>query len=252
MEPNKSYEDHFDQRGSAYDLAMRRFPHARKEEFAQVIGAARLQPGMRVADVPAGGGYLQAYLPAGCEWLGHEPCPSFTNHGTDAPTGLPLLPLSWDDASVDAAISLAGIHHIAYKRPFFAELFRVTKPGGTLVVSDVAAGSAVARFLDGYVGAHNSTGHDGLFLDEGTLEGLRSAGWSIEHSGVRDFEWVFANRADMASFCHALFDLRTSSEADTLAAIETQLGVTERPDGAVGMKWSLLTIRAAKRESGMQ
>lgn len=242
----KSYQEHFDRRGSSYDLAMRRDPDARQQEFAQAIAAAKLQTGMVVADVPAGGGYLKRYLPAGCTWVGHEPCASFTNHGAAESKGVDLLPLPWRDAGVDVAISLAGVHHIEDKQPLFAEFLRIVKPGGRLVVSDVATGSAVAHFLDGYVGAHNSTGHEGVYLGEGTLAELGAAGWSVESHRIQDFHWVFPDRGAMAAFCHELFDLRTSTVADTQAAIETQLGVTDLPNGTVGMAWSLLTISAGK------
>jgi SAM-dependent methyltransferase len=239
---NKSYQEHFNQRGSAYDQAMQANPDARRAEFMLVIEAAKLVYGMTVADVPAGGGYLKNYLPPGCDWLAHEPCASFTNHHVGgSEQSLPLLPLPWSDASVDVAISLAGVHHLQDKRAFFADLHRVVKPGGRLVIADVAAESAVAGFLDGYIGAHNSTGHEGEFLNEQTLDELQQAGWSGAHYDIRDFHWVFHNRYDMASFCHKLFDLRTSTLANTQAEIEAQLGVDDLADG-IGMRWSLMTI----------
>jgi SAM-dependent methyltransferase len=243
---NKTYQDLFDVRGSSYDGAMQRYPQAREQEFAQVVSAVPLQPGMVVADVPAGGGYLRAYLPAGCQWLGHEPCAGFTQHGAASGQGKPWLPLPWCDAAVDVVISLAGVHHVDDKRPLWAELWRVVKPGGHLVLSDVAAGTPVARFLDGYVGAHNSTGHEGRYLDEQTLRELADAGWLLQRHGMQRFHWVFAQRAAMAAFCHGLFDLRGTTEAHTQAAIEAQLGVTAWPDGRVGMHWSLMTVVAVR------
>ncbi|MDN7126956.1 class I SAM-dependent methyltransferase [Pseudidiomarina sp. 1APR75-33.1] len=267
----KSYQEHFEQRGSAYDKAMLRFPKARQQEFEQVIAAAQITAGMTVIDVPAGGAYLREFLPADVNYQAHEPCASFTNHGIAppptgaAPTGsgtpkqeraalaendalpqggLPLLPLPWRDGEVDAAVSLAGVHHLDDKVPLFKELKRVLKPGGRLALSDVAKNSKVAKFLDGYVGDNNSTGHEGLFLDRDTLTELEQAGFAIEQRHQNDFHWIFPDRYSMAAFCHELFDLQKSTIADTQRAIENELGVTEYPDGRVGMHWSLMTIAA--------
>lgn len=242
----RDYKDHFDQRGSSYESAMRKFPCARRQEFAQVIESVRLTPGMTVADVPSGGGYLQDHLPAGCTWLGHEPCASFGQHGAMAVQSSAFLPLPWRCATVDVAISVAGVHHIQDKRPFFSELHRVVRPGGKLVVSDVAKDSCVARFLDEYVGMHNSTGHEGVYLDSHTLSELQGTGWHVHSHRICDFHWLFADRAAMASFCHGLFGLSSSSTSATHAAIEAHLGVQDFPDGSIGMAWSLMTIVAER------
>lgn len=256
----QSYTDLFAQRGSAYDIAMRRHPRARDAEFQQAVRAGALEPGMLVGDVPAGGGYLARYLPQGCACLEHEPCASFADHEAalasldnvaDAGAiphhggqGGALLPLPWGPGLVDALISLAGVHHMQDKRPLFAEMRRVTRQGGRLVLSDVAEGSAPADFLDGFVGAHNSTGHEGAFLSQHTLEELAETGWSVLTARLERFHWAFPSRAAMADFCRWLFDIRTAGEVDILAAIERDLGLDDLPDGRIGMRWSLFTITA--------
>lgn len=244
----KSYTDLFSQRGSTYDQAMQRWPDARRQEFEQAVRAGQITNGMVVADVPAGGGYLQRYVPAGCAWLGHEPCATFSDHHASA-HGVPardLLPLPWSDQSIDVAISLAGVHHLADKRPLFSEMFRVTRPGGRFVLSDVAADSDVALFLDGFVGANNSTGHEGVFLDHDTLEDLKQTGWTILSAQLIPFHWVFAQRTDMAEFSRGLFDICKASTREVEKALEASLGVDGLADGMVGLRWSLMTIVAER------
>lgn len=235
------YADIFARRGSDYDQAMRLHPHARDEEFRAAVGRARLTAGMAVIDVPAGGGYLAQHLPAGCHWLGHEPCRSFINAGdTHATT---LLPLPWPDATADAAISLAGVHHLDDKRALFDELARVTKPGATFVLADVHADAAVARFLDDFVGAHNSTGHVGNYLGPRTAVELSACGWQVQSAERVPFHWRFDDRASMGRFCHLMFDLRSATPEDTARAAEATLGVDALPDG-VGLRWELYCVVA--------
>jgi SAM-dependent methyltransferase len=239
------YRDLFDLRGQSYDCAMRMFPAAREQEFMQVITRAGLSPGMCVADVPAGGGYLADFLPGDCEWQGHEPSGGFSSgtirHGQDIESQA-FLPLPWESESMDAAVSLAGVHHMADKSHFFREVRRVLRPGGRFVLSDVAACSPEAAFLDGYVDAHNSTGHRGLFLDGVTEAELEAAGWRCLTSEIVRFHWVFDTCEAMGTFCRYLFDLRRGTLADTIQAIESELGVERLEDGRIGMRWGLRTI----------
>jgi len=244
----KSYGELFGLRGSSYDRAMQRFPSARDQEFRQALGHIELRPGMVVGDVPCGGGYLRHYLPEGVIWIGHDPCSSFeaSRHPGSGAANTSFLPLPWPDASVDAAISLAGTHHMEDKIPFFAELFRIARPGARLVISDVYTGSAVETFLEGYVNSKSSTGHRGTYLGNATLKELMQAGWSVESSEHPAFQWMFPDFGAMADFCQELFDLRNCTREETLAAIADILGTTSDLTAGVGMNWSLMTISATR------
>lgn len=241
----EDYEQLFRQRGHSYDQAMRSFPGARRDEFAEAVRRAGLRPGMRVADVPAGGGYLAGYLPVGCECWGHEPCASFVHAGDPAVSG--LLPLPWADASVDAVLSIAGVHHLQDKRPLFAALARACRPAGDLLLADVWRDSVVARFLDEYVGRHNSTGHRGIYLDEATLLDLQTSGWQVGEAEIVPLRWHFAGEAQLAAFCTLLFDLRQQSSGQVLNAVERYLGIDAGVDG-LGMRWELAYIHARRSD----
>ncbi|MGE0667646.1 MAG: class I SAM-dependent methyltransferase [Sphingomonadales bacterium] len=242
-----NYEELFQLRGATYDGAMTRFPDARREEFLNTIARAGLGSGARVADVPAGGGYLARYLPSDCTWLGHEPCASFGHGATELDRD--LLPLPWSDASIDAALSIAGVHHLDDKTPLFAELARVVRPGGRLVLADVHEASAVAQFLDGWVDRHNSTGHVGSYLGDHTLGELRRSGWEVLSAERVPFHWRFSSVTDMGEFAHRLFDLRTSAPSETARTIAADLGVDALADG-IGMRWELYMVTATPRTAG--
>lgn len=239
MKSSASYEDLFQVRGAPYDIAMSLFPDARREEFLNTIQRADLKPDQSVGDVPAGGGYLARYLPKTVHWLGHEPCASFGSGGTDRE----LLPLPWTDGAVDAAISIAGVHHLADKRPLFAELARTVRAGGRFVLADVHEGSDVSGFLDGWVDRHNSTGHKGAYLGDHTLNELLETGWQILSAERVSFHWRFPDTAGMGEFCHRMFDLRTCRPEETAHAIEADLGIDQLED-EVGMRWELFMIVA--------
>jgi len=241
----QQYDELFELRGSSYDIAMRRYPEARRAEFAQVVEAAKLQPGMVVGDVPAGGGYLQCYLPAGCQYLGHEPCGAFASH-QHASTS--LLPLPWHDNALDVVISLAGIHHVEDKFALFRDMHRVTRPNGRLVISDVAEGSAVAHFLDDFVGRHNSTGHEGSYLNVETCRLLQQAGWRICSDEIVQIPWHFEHENELAAFCTLLFDIRRAGPADVIHAVRQLLGIHSVATSGIDLCWSLRTLTARKAD----
>ncbi len=242
-----NYEAIFRARGEAYAAAMHRWPEARRDEFLFPVRLAGVVAGETVLDVPAGGGYLQRYLPAGSHWRGHEPCASFFADRVELNAG--LLPLPFADGSADVAISVAGVHHLADKRPLLCELHRALRPGGRLVVADAHAGSAVARFLDEFVGRYNSTGHEGIYLDERTVADVASAGLVLERVEQLRYAWWFANRDDMAAFCRQLFDMREATLPMVLEAIESRLGIVTREGDAgpeFGMSWELRALLCRK------
>ncbi|GAB6069157.1 hypothetical protein JCM30760_02540 [Thiomicrorhabdus hydrogeniphila] len=235
------YEDIFEQRGNSYHQAMTLFPDARKQEFEQLVSRANLTPNCTVADIPSGGGYLKKYLPDSVIYQGHEPCTNFDNHSTACSSLQSLLPLPWKDESVDCTFSLAGVHHLSDKERLFKEVHRITKPGGTFILSDVAEGSKTADFLDNFVGTYNSTGHNGLYLKHITIKELESTGWSIISKENIDFHWEFDNEEQVADFCRLLFDLDNIDNTQIIDAIERTLGLIFS-DGRIKMNWSLTTI----------
>ena len=122
-----------------YDAPLRLFP---LEEPA-VRGLLGRLPRGRVLDAACGTGRHSQWLAAqGHEVVGVDASPDMLAkaraklpEASFMPGDLAALPLP--DASVDAAICALALVHLPDLRPAFAELARVVRPGGRIVVSDV-------------------------------------------------------------------------------------------------------------------
>lgn len=248
----KSYGDIFRQRADSYHEAMQRWPRAREREFELIVEEGRIAPGEVVCDVPAGGGYLRHALPDGCAAVHfvetapyfYEHCPEDDRHRRHL---CELESLALADRSVDCVLSLAALHHVEDRPAVYREFHRILRPGGRLVVADVAAGSAVAGFLNEFVDAANSMGHEGLFLVDEDRRGLESAGFAIESDRVIDYHWRFADAAEMGAYCRRLFGLDLADETAVAEGARRYLG-TVALDGGIGMNWALRFIGARRPE----
>lgn len=244
----QTYEQIFSQRADAYQKAMQLYPATRDREFQHVVEAADIKAGQIICDAPSGGGYLRAYLPDGIErYLAVETAADFTGH---CPMGKgdriiqsPLDKIAVESNSVDVCISLAGTHHLEDKSRFFREAARILKPGGRLLIADVAQGSAVDRFLNKFVDQNSSMGHKGVFLDAHTAGEISACGFEINSDNMIDFPWSFDNRADMGVYCKLLFGIDLIDEEKVIKGVEDMLGFIDGP-GKINMVWSLRYIVA--------
>lgn len=242
----ESYKQIFERRGQRYNDAMTRLPDSRQAEFGQLLERVTFKPGAWVADVPAGGGYLRRYLPDDCQWHGHEPCSTFSSHLDDRLEIEDLLPLPWEQARFDICFSLAGVHHLQDKRPFYREVNRILKPDGVFVLSDVKSDTPVASFLNGFVDRRGSTGHNGVFLNKATTAELEHAGFTVESRELVSCPWRFTTVENLRSFCGDLFDLEPLTEEEFLEEVGAILRLDFLPDNSILLQWELLTYVCRK------
>ena len=241
-----TYGETFTARGGAYERAMATCPDARDQEFRTLVGHVQPQPGEVIVDTPSGGGYLRRHLPDFVQYLGIDEAPDFqracatrvqTHDRVLAASGSDL-PLP--DAACDAACSLAGMHHVPQRAAHYAEVFRILRPGGRLVLADVEVGSAPALFLNGFVDAHLSQGHCGHFFTEQETDVLDDAGFTAVRTWLETYVWVFSDEAEATAFCLALFGLDHPEAAQRLPEVlRGDLGLHAAADGSWHLPWGL-------------
>jgi SAM-dependent methyltransferase len=253
----KEYASIFDERGQEYHEAMQDLPDVRNQEFASILEFVRPVRGETLCDVPSGGGYLLRCLRgAGIQVVAvetskvfHEFCVSRARSEPEAPCRPVLCPveeLAIESDSVDAAMSLAGMHHIEEKRPVYRELHRILKPSGRLLIGNVRERSAVGRFLNEFVHENSRMGHVGLFLNDQTPLELETAGFQVVGSESKHFERRFPSAEGMALYCQRLFGIDRVSQREVLAGIENFLGF-EADDSGCRLPWELRFVEAKSR-----
>ena len=234
------YHDIFELRGRLYHHAMRKFPDARANEFLNVIREARIVSGMRVVDVPSGGGYLSPHL-GNVELIGLEASQTFAGLAGERGHNVLLyennrFPLQ--DACADRILSIAGLHHVKGKREVFSEMRRVLKPDGRIVVADVAEDSFVRGFLDDFVGHYCETGHSGWYFGDTTRSELHDAGLKIIDDKRLEYLWCATDMDQLAEFCRLLFGMVRADMSTVADGIRNHLGVRKQGD-QVGLNWQL-------------
>jgi len=231
---NLSYPEIFAQRGNRYHDAMLRFPAARNAEFERLFDAAPVAAGARVLDLPAGGGYLAGFLPADAELVSLELSEGFGG-GVDVHDPQ----RTWPHAPFDHAVCLAALHHIADQPSFIRGLLGTLHPGGLLHLADVPADSGLVRFLDGFVGRYNSTGHEGMYLPND--QAFFAALGEVRRFGEFSCPWRFSDEERMLDFCASLFGLVDCPPRELRAALADLVGF--QPDaGGVRLDWRLLYV----------
>jgi SAM-dependent methyltransferase len=239
----ETYSEIFAERGAAYHRAMAECPNARDSEFRAVLEPlADIADGL-LCDMPSGGGYLAAHLPAGMRYVGVDPSDDFI---AACPAGVErikadIASVPLPHASVNYVVSLAALHHEPDLPAVFREMRRLLKRGGRAVVADAAVGTPPALFLNGFVDANNPMGHEGHFLDERTAGLLEDAGFAVADDRLVAMPWAFDSLDQAGEFCRQLFWMPALDAEAVAEAMDREIGF-DMVEGRPHLRWALRRI----------
>jgi len=243
MNYHNSYADIFQKRGIQFAEACRMYASSIAYEVETFLTFANLIEGEIVLDIPAAGGYLARYVKVpNISLVALDPCPALSQMAdclVDQSYCAPLSNLPFQNCHFDAVLCLAGLHHESELEGFFKELSRVIKPGGRLVIAEVDESSAPAQFLNGFVNAHSSLGHQGLFFSGAYINSLENAGFMINKNEYKNYNWVFKSNIEMADAISRMFGIDQALSDQVIEGIKGTLGTKNLANGFVGMLWGL-------------
>lgn len=182
------------------------FGGRRGRVYRRLVALSGVRPGNAVLDVGCSSGYLARKLAAaagpGGRVTGVDPSAAAIGYarrraGTGATFEVaPAQDLGLPDASFDVVTSTLAVHHVpARKRAAaFAEMYRVTRPGGRLLVADFEPSRTPLPLHPGARRTHRAV------ASAGPLEDLTAAaGYRVEAAGnLPLLHYVLAVRPDGA------------------------------------------------------
>lgn len=220
------YETMFSKRATSYLHALKTYPQALAKEFQTAVDMCDLQSDDKLLLIPCSCEHIQPWLPSTVQCYEYE-----TNKELATITKKPYcqfqsVPLP--DASITRALSLATLHHLTEeeRRDFYKELRRLLRPGGKFILGDVIRGSPQDKWLNIFVNAFNSYGHQGRFFTEEDAKLLQEAGFHVE---VRyaEYSWDFTSMDEMIEFCRRLFHLDRASYASIKEGLQSHFDTTQ-------------------------
>jgi arsenite methyltransferase len=248
-------------RSAYFKEILRVFPDAREEELELALQYLQPKQNETILEVGAGSGFFtgaiaERIFPStliasdpSVEQLEEMPHLTAKNirvveaGGDNLPLEHPLLSAS----GFDAIWSGGSFHHIRDKTSAFKRFFSLLKNGGRLVISDVFAGSSLAKHFDLEVAKYSATGHEVSFLTREFADSLcHLAGFQTPIFYDAPICWKFKKKEDIGTFLYKIHAMIKTTAQGCLENAEKYLGIN-RKNGLYCLNWPLTILIAHKR-----
>lgn len=243
------YNITFEKRGHLYKYAIQKYPHVLDQEFQTAVDMCDIQPTDILLNIPAACVPLDKYFKVQpTKYIQYETNPPFAKLMEITSCDLDKIPESTN--SVDKIVTLASLHHATEeeREAFYRECYRILTPtNGKLIIGDVIKHSKEDKWLNIFVNAYNSAGHNGNFWTELDIVPLNSIGFHTV-TCIKTYQWVFESETKMVDFCKNLFGLDLASDTEIKNGIYEYLQpyTISSATSKLAFDWSLMYFTAIK------
>ena len=259
------------QRWHSYRSANARFPRAREREIAEMVRQVGAREGETIAEVGSGHGALTFALAAEVGASGRVYTYDVSRDNLVAvmlanERGSPIVPVAIEarpegprfpnPGLVDAVATIATFHHfddrsaatgVRGRTAAIAAFHRLLRPGGRLVIGDVGAGTAPARYFDAIDDPRycspNGHPHD-FFTGEELAAICVEAGFVDVRHEVRCVPWAFASADEAVEFLAVMHNAQCPLD-EVREITMRHLRTTPSGEGVL-LEWELLFLEARR------
>ncbi len=253
-----------------YRRANAQFPSARQAEVSIMLDLVNAQPGQQILEVGTGNGVLTVPLATAVNSTGHVVTYDATeenilalkkkNKNLQLNINAKVQNLDYtvdeQDAEIDTVVSLAAFHHYDNNRDktgltgrlrALKEFARVIKPGGKIVIGDIATDTASARYFDSLnTPVLCPGGHPHDFLNKELAKKLcNRAGLTVKEFAIKKVPWTFNNVDETQIFINTIHGSLCSKE-ESLEHAKKYLKFWKQ-DNKYYLEWWLFYMVATKR-----
>ncbi len=248
-------------RSQYYREIMQEMPKARLEEREMLMKCLVPKPGEKILEIGAGTGFYSQHIaklifPGTI--IATDPSEEQLSYILNADeqnikvvvAGGDTLPIGEDGfapSSFDAIWAFGCFHHIINKTKSFKNFHSLLKPGGRIVISDVYAGTNLAKHFDLIVAKYCATGHEVSFLTREFADSLCYL-TGFEKPAFRDVNIPinFSRREDIGYFIYKIHAMIGITPEQCLKYVADYLDI-EHKDGIYTLLWPHTVLTTFKK-----
>jgi len=229
-------------RSKFYKEILREFPDAREKDIETMKKFLSPKKGERILEIGSGSGFFSKHI---SDMIGDKGRLIASDPSSDQLEGVKKLKrknidiiqfvqfgsekVNLEKDKVDAIWSFGAMHHMLQKSKSFANMKRILKKNGRIVICDVFSNSKLAKHFDDKVAKFCITGHEAIFWTKEYVESLcYDHGFAKPKFYDINMQWKFKKKSDVGVFLYKIHAMTKTTAENCLKGAEEILGIAKK------------------------